>query len=322
MVKQFISVSIRIFTAVLTAVLLLALFLNMFTLWGIGQVKQGESVNFGYFNAIVGSGSMEPTMSMNDLLLIKSAHSYYEEDIITYVSLQGRLITHRIKKASAQEYVTQGDANNLPDEAISRQRVLGKVVFAIPGVGAIINAILSPTGIILLVSLFLLVYLIQRIISGHEDDEQKKHKIISLFLLLLFLVVSLKTAQETLGRYLTTLVADDSAEVAKFDVIITPPEELVSAQDKDSLEYYFISNKDINGSIFQVYNNGEVDVLCVPYLSNDITYRIYVSEVQCTEFVVKAKETVDFWLLIAPYGLDTNIKESELFIDIRQIEGG
>ena len=40
-----------------------------------------------------------------------------------------------------------------------------------------------------------------------------------------------------------------------------------------------------------------------------------------TEFTVAANETVNFWLIIAPHGLDIDIRNAEFFVDIQQLEG-
>ena len=174
MKKKILSAFTKLPLIVLIAALLSALFLNLSTLWSVREIKRGGSITSGYSCAIIGSGSMEPTVFVNDLLLVKSAASYHAEDIITYVSPQGGLITHRVKEVLDDGYIAQGDANNIPDEEISRQRVLGKVVFVLPRAGGIIDGILSPSGIILLGCIGLLLWLIQRIRRAQNEDEQDK----------------------------------------------------------------------------------------------------------------------------------------------------
>jgi signal peptidase I, archaeal type len=156
----------------LTVLLLLALCLNISTLWSAAAIKNGKSITAGYFCAIVSSGSMEPTISVNDLLLLQGSDVYQAEDIITYVSAQGAMVTHRIKECSAHGYVTQGDANNIPDEKISKQRILGRVVFVLPGFGSIIDGITSSVGIASLGCISLLVWLLQRIGRNQNEDTQ------------------------------------------------------------------------------------------------------------------------------------------------------
>ena len=175
MKKRFISVFLKFFTTALMVVLFLALLINIFTLWSVNQIKQGNSVKFGYFSAIIGSGSMEPAISVNDLLLIKGWESYQAGDIITYVSPKGALVTHRIKEVLDNGYITQGDANNIADEEVLRQRVMGRVIFVMPVAGGIIDGLLSPVGIFILVCAFLLVWLIRRIRRDQNEieDEEK-----------------------------------------------------------------------------------------------------------------------------------------------------
>ena len=163
MKKKIFSAFLKSSEVVVIVSLLLILCLNMSTLRSVHEINQGELIKSGYFCAIVGSGSMEPAVFVNDLLLVRGGEDYRVDDIITYVSKKGTLITHRIKEVGNGSYITQGDANNTPDEEVSRRRVLGKVVFILPGAGKVIAAAVSPAGMLLLgcVGLFLLV--LQRI---------------------------------------------------------------------------------------------------------------------------------------------------------------
>jgi len=177
MKKKALSAFGRIITAVVVAVLLLVLSLNISTLLSLNAIRGGANVQSGYFCAIIGSGSMEPTISVHDFLIIKGSGAYREGDIVTYVSPKGSLVTHRIIEVSDGAYIAQGDANNVPDEEIPGQRVLGKVVFLIPGVGGVIEAVTAPIGIVLSVCIFLLVLLIQWIRRDiNEDKLNEKQK--------------------------------------------------------------------------------------------------------------------------------------------------
>ena len=146
-------------------------------------------------------------------------------------------------------------------------------------------------------------------------------KILATFLILVLFVLSLGMIQGTLGKFSRSLILADSAMAAKFDIIITHPEGFFSEQGENLFEYYFLSATDIKRLTFQVDNNGEADILCRPHINNGIEYRVYVAEEEHPEFIVKANDTVNFWLFIGPDGLDTNVKEAELFVDIRQMEG-
>ena len=169
--RKWISILINISLTTVAAVLTLALCLNILTLWSVAEIKRGATAQPLLFCAIVGSGSMEPTASVDDLLLIQGGTSYQQGDVITYVSPKGTLITHRVKEVLPQNtgYITQGDANNIPDKAISPQRVLGRVIIIVPFVGGIVYGLLSPGGLFLMVCAFLGIWLVRKV--GWRQNE-------------------------------------------------------------------------------------------------------------------------------------------------------
>ena len=173
MKKKILSTIAKLPLIALGTALFAMLLLNLFTLWSVDEIRKGRFAASGYFCAIVGSGSMEPAVFVNDLLLVKGESAYQVQDVITYVSSRGGLVTHRVKEVLENGYITQGDANNIPDEAISAQQVLGRVIFTVPGVGAVMEGILSPAGIGLLGSICLLLYLIQRVRRKNDDEGDK-----------------------------------------------------------------------------------------------------------------------------------------------------
>ena len=141
-------------------------------------------------------------------------------------------------------------------------------------------------------------------------------------LVLVSLVLALGMTQGTLGRFSQAFLVSDSALAAKFDIDITLPDAFIREQDGDLYEYYFVSAADIQTLAFRITNRGEAAVLCSPQINNGVMYRVYVAAAEQPEFVVKAGESVEFSVLIGPAGLDTNIRDAALFIDVRQLEGG
>ena len=83
---------------------------------------------FGFRIFKVASGSMEPYLNINDVILIKKANNYEKGDVITYLS-DDEYITHRIVTIDFDEIVTKGDANNTLDEPIKVESVKGKVIY-------------------------------------------------------------------------------------------------------------------------------------------------------------------------------------------------
>ena len=149
----------------------------------------------------------------------------------------------------------------------------------------------------------------------------QKYKLLLVLAILLVLVFLLGIAQGTLGKFSQSFGMADSAVAAKFDVTITAPDEFSIEQGESVYEYRFLSDIDIQRLTFQVTNNGETAVLCKPHINNGINYRVYSADELHIDFIVPAKETVDFLLAITPDGLDTVIRDATLFIDIKQVEG-
>ena len=53
---------------------------------------------FGWGNAVVLSGSMEPELPVGSLLLIHREESYEVGEIVTYEDENGSLVTHRLRR--------------------------------------------------------------------------------------------------------------------------------------------------------------------------------------------------------------------------------
>ena len=82
----------------------------------------------GYRIFKVGSGSMTPTLNINDLIIIKESNNYNLKDIVTYKE-NNYYVTHRIVKINGNKVITKGDFNNTVDEEINKDLIVGKVVF-------------------------------------------------------------------------------------------------------------------------------------------------------------------------------------------------
>ena len=102
---------------------------------------------FGMGEVVFLSGSMQPTIEVGSLGIVKEQSSYKEGDIVTYIK-DNTLITHRIKEIkSKEEIIVQGDANNIADEPIREEMIEGKIIIAIPYLGSILQILKTPYGI-------------------------------------------------------------------------------------------------------------------------------------------------------------------------------
>lgn len=103
----------------------------------------------GFATSVVLSGSMEPELQVNDMIIVIARDSYEVGDVVVYQSY-GTLIVHRIISIDGESVVTQGDANQTADPAIKLSDIKGEVVASLPYVGLILTFIRSPLGIILI----------------------------------------------------------------------------------------------------------------------------------------------------------------------------
>ncbi len=106
---------------------------------------------FGWSWGVILSGSMEPEISLDDLIVNKAQDSYEVGDIITFEN-GSSLTTHRIVGKAENGFITQGDANNTEDTTpVTRDRIVGKVVFAIPRAGLVLGWLRTPMGMLCMV---------------------------------------------------------------------------------------------------------------------------------------------------------------------------
>ncbi len=103
---------------------------------------------FGFGVSVVLSGSMEPALSVDDVLVVKSQKEYFVDDMVVFND-HGTLVVHRIISIVDGEITTKGDANDSADEAITAEVIKGKVVKVIPSAGKLLNTVRSPIVVIL-----------------------------------------------------------------------------------------------------------------------------------------------------------------------------
>lgn len=127
---------------------LLALVILLFVL--------GSAFNFPFFSEyrffLVQSGSMEPSIMVGDLILVKKQADYFQNEAITFQSENQRITTHRVSEIKNGVFVTKGDANRVEDnDTINKEQILGKVVLVIPKIGFLVGFVQTLPGLIILV---------------------------------------------------------------------------------------------------------------------------------------------------------------------------
>ncbi|MFF2448523.1 signal peptidase I SipW [Neobacillus sp. NPDC058068] len=151
---------LKVVSNLITLVLFLNLVLMAFLVIS-SKASKGETQLFGYQLKAVLSGSMEPTFLTGSIIGVKPLNSearskLKKDDIITFKTNEGILVTHRIMGVteSGQNilYVTQGDNNNASDKdpVLSDNVVAIYSGFTIPYIGYFINFAQSKEGTALL----------------------------------------------------------------------------------------------------------------------------------------------------------------------------
>lgn len=130
---------------------------------------------FGIGAAVVLSGSMEPELSVGDLLIVARRGDYQVGDVIVFQN--GRsAVTHRIVSARGDTFITQGDANNTQDPPITGDQIKGAVVLAIPKVGNVFIWIKTPAGTLTVLALAAWLLFGSLLPEKKQDDEVSQLK--------------------------------------------------------------------------------------------------------------------------------------------------
>ena len=137
-------------TIIMNAIIVILVLIGiLFLAYYIDVTKNVNSGNwkpplFGAY--VIVSNSMEPTIHVNDAILIKRTENIKIGDICTYYSNnpihKGKMITHRVIGTDMQDgekvYVFKGDNNYSADTLkVSQNQIYGKVIMKIPKVGYI-----------------------------------------------------------------------------------------------------------------------------------------------------------------------------------------
>ena len=133
---------------------LVCIILGFFAVFVLFNPSQLESKDDPYYLLIVTSGSMEPTIKVGSIVVVKKAATYGVGDIISF-SKNGNskdTTTHRINALEANQFITKGDGSEDPDIGVVKEdQVLGKVLITVPYVGYLADFAKKPQGLILLV---------------------------------------------------------------------------------------------------------------------------------------------------------------------------
>mgnify|MGYP003305493287 CR=1 FL=1 len=121
----------------------------------VTDIMKKDYVNvFGYTYFVVASGSMSGTIEVDDIIFVRLTKNVKPNDIVTFKSKDGDIITHRLIKKDGSDYITKGDVNNVTDEAVSKEQIIGKVA-----------TIVSPSFILKSIAIFLIIFIFLALVN-------------------------------------------------------------------------------------------------------------------------------------------------------------
>ena len=148
---------------------------NIFALNANRLAGDAVPMPFGYGMSVVLSGSMEPTLSVGDLLIVREESHYEVGDMVVYQN--GRIpVVHRIVSADGESFTTRGDANNTEDDPIPAAAVKGRVILTIPKVGSLLWFLKSPVATVVMLAAAILLVEVS-FFSRKAEKESEKEKI-------------------------------------------------------------------------------------------------------------------------------------------------
>jgi len=134
--KKFLHISINI---LVYAVVLLSLLIMAGSIFK--NEKQLAPWGTGFF--VVTTGSMQPAIPVRSMVFVCAvpAEKIQTGDILTFFDKGDYILTHRVVGVNIGEtgysYVTRGDTNNMDDDPVSYEKVIGRVVLILPQLGRV-----------------------------------------------------------------------------------------------------------------------------------------------------------------------------------------
>ena len=150
-----------VFNVLIIMISILLIVLNAIILYNKFILKKDLMSFGGYSMLVVVSGSMEPEIETDDLIIIKKVDEYEENDIVTYQK-NNHLITHRIVRIEEDKIYTKGDHNNTEDEPITADCIQGKVVKNVKAIGKLWNTHIITTAIVIILVIYFIAVILKK----------------------------------------------------------------------------------------------------------------------------------------------------------------
>lgn len=140
------------------------------------KLTGSEPSILGHRLYIVDSGSMEPTLPVNALIVVKerSANEVEVGEILTFYGISEKTrITHRLVEIGPNRdyFITKGDANNIEDSIpLKKANIIGTVSLSVPYLGYVLKYLSSAPGVVFLVAIISIFTIIPMIFKKLSNE--------------------------------------------------------------------------------------------------------------------------------------------------------
>ena len=184
-----------IFRAIIALIMSFVIGLSIYTVNAKVVFGDDMPMPLGFGVGVVLSGSMEPELSVDDVIIVYRDDEYHVGDTVVFQS-HSILVVHKIISIDGDTVITQGTANNVTDDPISLDSIKGKVIdhidaeYSKPFL-AVVEFVRSPiVALIILGSSALLLFF-----SYKSDKKEKDAKSTADLDLIRAEIAALKSAQ-------------------------------------------------------------------------------------------------------------------------------
>ena len=148
----------------------------------ISKVQGNPPTLFGHQMYFIRTGSMSPYLEPGDVIISKKYNGGElvagdNGDVVTYrgeVGGNADLITHRVIEVDGDKVITQGDANNIADSAITKNEIEAVMVYKAVIIDKVYKIISTTWGFWLLIFAPIALLIVSEIVSLVKELKKEK----------------------------------------------------------------------------------------------------------------------------------------------------
>ena len=147
--RDYLYTVVKVISKTLSTLLIIILAICLYLFISLNVLSKNYANFFSYTIFQIGSNSMAPTITTNDLIIVKITEKVDVDDVITFEE-DNILVTHRVISKTGNGFITKGDANSQNDKQITSDQIVGKVVKILPNMGVWFKVFTTPKIIFLI----------------------------------------------------------------------------------------------------------------------------------------------------------------------------